>query len=151
MVKINVIAVGKVKESYFRDAIEEYKKRLGKFCLVNVVEVKEENTDNFAKDLKTEAQSIIPKIKGEAFALCIEGKQTDSENFAGIIKRCVDAGEEITFIIGSSFGLDDSVKSAAKNKISFSSMTFPHTLARVILFEQLYRAFMIISGGTYHK
>ena len=151
MIKINIVAVGKIKEEYFRAAVEEYKKRLGKFALVEMTEVKEENSGDTAKDLKTEAESILPKIKGESFALCIEGKESDSVEFAGKIKAGVDAGEQLTFIIGSSCGLDDSVKRAAKNKISMSKMTFPHTMARVILFEQLYRAFMIISGGTYHK
>ncbi len=151
MVKINVIAVGKVKEEYFRAAIEEYKKRLNKFAFVNLIEIKEENTDDFHRDLKTEAESILPKIKGESFALCVEGKEIDSVRFSKIIKSAVDAGEELTFVIGSSFGLDDSVKNAVKNRVSMSKMTFPHTMARVVLFEQLYRAFMIITGGTYHK
>ena len=151
MVKINVVAVGKVKEEYFRAAIEEYKKRLGKFAQIEITEIKEENSDDFRRDLKSEAESIIPRIKGESFALCIEGKQLDSVEFAKKIKTAVDAGEQLTFIIGSSCGLDDGVKNVVKNRISMSKMTFPHTMARVILFEQLYRAFMILSGGTYHK
>ena len=137
MIKINVVAVGKVKEEYFRAAIEEYKKRLGKFAQVEIIEIKEENSDDFRRDLKTEAESIIPRIKGESFALCIEGKQLDSVEFAKKIKTAVDAGEQLTFIIGSSCGLDDGVKNAVKNRISMSKMTFPPTMARVILFEQL--------------
>ena len=151
MVKVNVIAVGKIKEEYFRAAVEEYKKRLGKFCLINIIEIKEENTGDVKKDLASEAEDILPKIVGRSFALCVEGKETDSVNFAAEIKRAVDSGEELTFMIGSSNGLDESVKNAAKNRISFSKMTFPHTMARVILLEQIYRAFMINSGGTYHK
>lgn len=151
MIKVNVIAVGKVKEQYYKDAVEEYKKRLGKFCTVNLIEIKEENSDDYKKDIKLEAESIIPKITGESFALCIEGDKCDSLKLAETIKKAVDKGEQLTFIIGSSCGLDDGVKKAAKNKLSMSDMTFPHTLARVMLFEQLYRAFMIISGGTYHK
>ncbi|MBP5176982.1 MAG: 23S rRNA (pseudouridine(1915)-N(3))-methyltransferase RlmH [Clostridia bacterium] len=151
MVKLNVIAVGKVKEAYFRDAVDEYKKRLSKFAEVNLIEVKEENFFDAERNLKVEAESIIPKMKGESFALCVEGRQSDSEKFSKMIKSAVDAGRELTFVIGSSCGLDDSVKAAAKNRISLSEMTFPHTMARVILFEQLYRAFMIMSGGTYHK
>ncbi len=151
MIKINIIAVGKVKESYFREAVAEYSKRLSKFCQINMIEVKEENLADTKKSLQEEAKSIIPKLKGRSFALAIEGKQVDSVELSQIIKSAVSGGDELTFVIGSSCGLDDSVKNGVTQKISFSKMTFPHTLARVILFEQIYRAFTIISGSTYHK
>lgn len=151
MIKINVIAVGKVKESYFRDAIAEYSKRLNKFCQINLIEVREENLSNEQKSLKEEAKNIIPKLKGKSVALAIEGRQIDSVELSKMINSAISQGEELTFVIGSSCGLDDSVKQAVNDKISFSKMTFPHTLARVILFEQIYRAFTILSGNTYHK
>ena len=151
MIKINVIAVGKVKESYFREAVEEYSKRLQKFCKINIIEVKEENLSSVEKTLSTEAENIISKIKGESVALAVEGDKITSEGLAKLIGGAVDRGEELTFIIGSSNGLDQRVKLAAKRAISFSDMTFPHTLARVMLMEQIYRAFTIINGVTYHK
>ena len=151
MVKINIVAVGKVKEAYFRDAIAEYSKRLNKFCQINMIEVKEENLLDSKKSLQEEAKSIIPKLKGKSIALAIEGKQIDSVELSKTISKAISCGEELTFVIGSSCGLDDSVKNSVTEKISFSKMTFPHTLARVILFEQVYRAFTILSGSTYHK
>lgn len=151
MIKVNIIAVGKVKESYFKDAISEYSKRLNKFCQINMIEVKEENLSDEQKTLKEEAKNIIPKLKGKSVALAIEGKQIDSVELSEMINSSIAKGEELTFVIGSSCGLDDSVKKAVNEKISFSKMTFPHTLARVMLFEQIYRAFTIISGSTYHK
>ena len=151
MLKVNIIVVGKVKEGYFAAAIEEYKKRLSAFCTVSVTEVKESPLDTPSKILAAEAKDILRFIKGKTYALAIEGQKLSSEGFAAIVKSALDCGEQLTFIIGSSFGLDAGVKSASDGLISFSDMTFPHTFARVMLFEQLYRAFTIISGKTYHK
>lgn len=145
MQKINIVCVGKIKEDFYRNAVTEYLKRLSRFAKVEVKEIAE------GKDLEEEAQGILRAAKGYIIALCVEGDKLSSENLAKRIKTLCDKGEEITFIIGSSCGLSDTVKSEADFKLSFSDMTFPHQLMRVILCEQIYRAFMINSGSTYHK
>ncbi len=145
MQKINVVCVGKIKEEFFRDATAEYLKRLSRFAKVEVKELAE------GKDLEEEAQSIFRAAKGYVIALCVEGVKLSSEKMASHVKTLYDKGSEITFIIGSSFGLSNAVKDKADLKLSFSDMTFPHQLMRVILLEQIYRAFMINSGSTYHK
>ena len=145
MQKINVVCVGKIKEEYLRLAIAEYLKRLSRFAKVDIKELPEGRT------LKEEAEPILKAAKGFKIALCVEGEKFSSESFAQKIKSICDKGEEISLIIGSSCGLDKSVKDAADLKLSFSDMTFPHQLMRVILLEQVYRAFMINSGSEYHK
>lgn len=145
MQKINVVCVGKIKEEFYRGAVTEYLKRLSRFAKVEIKELAE------GKELEEEAQSILRAAKGYVIALCVEGKKVSSEGLASQIKTLSDKGEEITFIIGSSCGLSNSVKNEADFKLSFSDMTFPHQLMRVILLEQIYRAFMINSGSTYHK
>ena len=145
MQKINIVCVGKIKEDFYRSAVTEYLKRLSRFAKVEVKEIAE------GKDLEEEAQGILRAAKGYVIALCVEGDKLSSENLAKRIKTLCDKGEEITFIIGSSCGLSDTVKSEADFKLSFSDMTFPHQLMRVILLEQVYRSFMINSGSTYHK
>lgn len=145
MIKVNIVCIGKIKEDFFRQAIAEYSKRLSRFCKFEIKELAE------GKNLEEEADGIIRNLKGYVFALCIEGKKLSSENLAFEIKKLCDCGEEITFVIGSSCGLSDRVKMAADFKLSFSDMTFPHQMMRVILCEQIYRAFMINSGSEYHK
>lgn len=145
MQKINIVCVGKIKEKFYRDAVEEYLKRLSRFAKVTIKELPE------GKNPQSEAKSILKAFSGKTVALCIEGESCSSEELASYIKKLTDGGEEVTFIIGSSCGLADAVKSAAHFKLSFSRMTFPHQLMRVILCEQLYRAFMINGGGEYHK
>lgn len=145
MQKINVVCVGKIKEEYLRSAIAEYLKRLSRFAKVEVKELAE------CKSLKDEAEFILKAAKGFKIALCVEGEKLSSESFAQKIKTLCDKGEEISLIIGSSCGLDQAVKASADLKLSFSDMTFPHQLMRVILLEQVYRAFMINSGSEYHK
>ena len=145
MQKINIVCVGKIKEDYLRAALAEYLKRLSRFAKVEVIELAE------GKTLSDEAPHILKSAKGKILALCVEGKKLSSEQFAAEIKTLVDKGEEFSFIIGSSCGLSDEVKSRADYRISFSNMTFPHQLMRVILSEQIYRAFMINSGSEYHK
>lgn len=145
MQKINIVCVGKIKEEFYREAINEYLKRLMRFAKVEIKEVAE------GKNLEEEAEDILRLSKGKIIALCIEGEKYSSEALAKNIKKLCDAGEEFTFIIGSSCGLSDKVKNSADVKLSFSDMTFPHQLMRVILLEQLYRAFMINGGGKYHK
>ncbi len=145
MQKINIVCIGKIKEEFYRAALSEYLKRLSRFAKVEVKELQE------GKNLEEESASVLRNLKGFTIALCIEGKKLSSEGLAAEIKRVCDRGEELTFVIGSSCGLAQSVKDAANLKLSFSDMTFPHQLMRVVLAEQIYRAFMINSGSEYHK
>ena len=145
MIKIHFAVVGKLKESFYRDAVAEYQKRLSRFADVSLCEVAECAT------LKEESALLKRQFRGFVVALAVEGKKYDSEGFAAKLKELTDAGREVTFVIGSSCGLDESLKRAADLRVSFSDMTFPHQLMRVILFEQVYRAFMINTGSTYHK
>ena len=145
MQKINIVCVGKIKESFYRSAIDEYLKRLSRFARVEIKELAE------GKNPDGEAEAILRAAKGKIIALCIEGVKFSSIKLAEYVKDFCDRGEEATFIIGSSYGLSDSVKNKADLKLSFSDMTFPHQLMRVILMEQLYRSFMINGGGEYHK
>ncbi len=156
MFKVKIIAVGKIKEEYFQQAVAEYVKRAGRYAEVKIVEVKEENFCAEPSDkekemiLEKEGEGILKEVKGRVFALAIEGKKISSEGLKDLIKKSKDAGEELTFIIGGSYGLADKVKRGA-TLVSFSDMTFPHTLFRVMLTEQIYRAFNIMEGGKYHK
>ncbi len=157
MIKINLVAVGKVKEKYFLDGINEYSKRLSRFCEFNIIEVAEENfqkaDDSLINIIKEkEAEKILPHLKGLVYALAIEGEQLSSENLAKMIKSQIDKGQGvITFVIGGSYGLSNAIKKRANGLISFSKMTFPHTLFRLMFTEQLYRAFSINGGIAYHK
>jgi 23S rRNA (pseudouridine1915-N3)-methyltransferase len=157
---INIISVGKVKEKYFRDAIAEYSKRLGKYCKLNITEVQDEKTpENASSKEETaikdkEGDGILKHIKDNMFviALDIKGSAFKSEEFADYIENLGIIGKSnITFIIGGSLGLSEYVLSRADFRLSFSKMTFPHQLMRVILLEQIYRCFRIISGEPYHK
>ena len=145
MIKINIVCVGKIKEEFYRSAVAEYLKRLSRFAKVEIKELAE------GKNIEEEAPHILSAAKGFLIALCIEGKKLSSEGLASEIKRLCDKGEEISFVLGSSCGLSQKVKDAANLKLSFSDMTFPHQLMRVILTEQIYRAFMINSESSYHK
>ena len=157
MVKVNIIAVGKVKEKYFSDGIAEYKKRISKYADFNIIEVNEENFSKVDEALievikERECERILPHLKGVIFALAIEGKKYNSQSFAKQIKSLIDCGEGvITFVIGGSYGLSDKIKQKATGLISFSDLTFPHTLFRLMLSEQIYRAFSINAGSGYHK
>ena len=145
MQKIYFVVVGKIKESFYREAVAEYVKRLSRFAKVEIKELPEGvNPD-------AEASEILRACKGYTIALAVEGEKLSSEALAKKIKTLSDQGKEISFVIGSSCGLSDEVKKAADYKLSFSDMTFPHQLMRVILAEQVYRAFMINAGATYHK
>ena len=145
MQKINFVVVGKIKEAFYRAAVSEYVKRMTRFAKVEIKELSE------GVDPEAEADDILRSVKGYVIALAVEGEKFSSEKLADKIKKLCDQGKEITFVIGSSCGLSDRVKKAADYKLSFSDMTFPHQLMRVILAEQLYRAFMINAGSTYHK
>ena len=161
MIRINLITVGKLKEKYWRDAAAEYSKRLGAFCKLEIVELNESRlSDNpsekeIAAALENEAKAMkgYTDIKGAYnIAMCIEGKQLSSEELSRDIEQAAVGGSgNLVFIIGGSHGLTDEVKRRANFKLSMSKMTFPHQLARVMLLEQIYRAFMISSGGKYHK
>ena len=155
--KVRVIAVGKVKEKYFLEACGEYLKRLTRYADVSVIEVKEENfvtepsQSEIEQILKKEGANILKEIKGEVFVLAIEGKKYSSVEFSKLIKKSRDGVGEISLVIGGSYGVANEVKKIASGLISFSDMTFPHTLARVMILEQLYRGFNILSDGRYHK
>ena len=159
MMKITLICLGKLKEKYLRDAIDEYKKRLSRYCNLDIIELepirlseKPSQTD-IENALLKEAEMIIKKTpqNSDVFTLCIEGKALSSEEFSQNITVSQNEGKNITFIIGSSYGLCETVKAKSKLRLSFSKMTFPHQLFRVMLFEQLYRAFKINEGSAYHK
>ena len=145
MQKINFVVVGKIKESFYREAIAEYAKRLSRFVKLEIKELSE------GASPETEADDILRSLKGYIIALCVEGEKLSSEKLASRLKTLEDTGKEVTFVIGSSCGLSDRVKQAADFRLSFSDMTFPHQLMRVILAEQVYRAYMINAGATYHK
>ncbi len=145
MQKIRFVVVGKMKESFYREAMAEYVKRLSRFAKVEVVELPELST------LQQEGVEILKACKGYVVALAVEGEKLSSEKLAQKLQKLTDEGKDVSFIIGSSCGLSDDVKRAADYRLSFSDMTFPHQLMRVILAEQVYRAFMINSGSTYHK
>ena len=145
MVKIHLVVVGKIKERFYREAVGEYVKRLSRFADLEIRELPERAT------LKEEGEDILRAAKGYVIALAVEGGKVSSEKLAGKIKELCDRGKEITFIIGSSYGLCDEVKKRADFLLSFSDMTFPHQLMRVILLEQVYRSFMINAGSEYHK
>jgi len=160
MIQITVISVGKIKEKYFVSAIEEYEKRLKRYASMNLIELKDEAVPDTLSEnerrivLEKEGQRIIEKIPHGSYvvALCVEGKQISSEELSEFINNSALSGKShITFIIGGSLGLSDEVKKKADFKLSFSKMTFPHRLMKVILMEQIYRAFTIIEGKTYHK
>jgi 23S rRNA (pseudouridine1915-N3)-methyltransferase len=159
MISVKFITLGTLKESYLREAAAEYGKRLGAFCRFELIELKEERLpDNPSRAeienaLAREAAAIEKHISPKAYriAMCVEGKQQSSEELATTLEEISSRHSEICFIIGSSFGLDESVKRSAHLRLSVSKLTFPHQLMRVILAEQLYRAMNILDGGKYHK
>ncbi len=158
--KIRVIAVGKIKEKYIRDGINEYLKRLSRYCSVEIIEVEDEKTQenltnreiDIIKD--KEGKRILSKISPNSYiiSLVIEGKQMSSEELANKIEDLMIEGvNDLTFIIGGSLGLSREVIEKSNLKLSFSKMTFPHQLMRMVLLEQIYRSFRIIRGEPYHK
>lgn len=158
--KITIVAVGKVKEKFYRDAIAEFEKRLSKYCKLEIVEVADEKTPDNAsasQELQIKAKEgdrILSSIKDDmhVIALAIEGKPLSSTELADKIDKLGISGKSsIAFVIGGSLGLDERVLKRADFKLSFSPMTFPHQLMRVILLEQIYRAYRIIAGEPYHK
>ncbi|WP_455529130.1 23S rRNA (pseudouridine(1915)-N(3))-methyltransferase RlmH [Ruminococcus sp.] len=158
MMNINLIVIGKLKEDYLRSACGEYIKRLGRYCTFEIHELDEcrlsesPSDKEIAAALKKEAEQIKKYAKGMIVPMCIEGKQLSSPELSEKITGAGVSGQStVTFIIGSSFGLDPEIKDIGALKLSMSKMTFPHQLARVMLLEQIYRAFQIAEGGKYHK
>ena len=159
MPNITVISVGTLKEGYLRDAVSEYKKRLSQYARVDEITLKEEAIKNeedpseIKRALDAEGAKILAAVPKDAhiIALCVEGKEYSSPDLAKLIGRASDEKGRIALIIGSSHGLSDTVKSAADTKLSFSKLTFPHQLMKVILMEALYRSFTILAGKKYHK
>ena len=158
--KITVITVGKIKEKYLKDAIAEYSKRLSKYCKLEIVEVADEKTIDNASEVvedsirSKEAERILKYVKEDAFIVTLEinGKQLSSEELADKINKLgVQGTSHIIFIIGGSIGLGTEVLAKSNYALSFSKMTFPHQLMRVILLEQVYRSYRIINGEPYHK
>ena len=158
--KITIIAVGKVKEKFYRDALAEYGKRLGKYCRLEVVEVEDEKTPDKAGEAlelqikEKEAQRILKYVKEDAYLITleIEGRKMDSVSFAKKLEKLATYGtSHIQFVICVSLRLHDMVSARADEKISFSDMTFPHQLMRILLEEQIYRGYRIICGEPYHK
>lgn len=158
--KISILCVGKIKESFYRQAIDEYAKRLSKYCKFEVVEVTDEKTPDTASAAQEdqikekEANRLLEKIKEDAyvFTLEIKGKRFTSESFSECIdKITIQGNSHLIFIIGGSLGLHEKVLKRSNQAISFSDMTFPHQLMRVILAEQIYRAFRIMKNEPYHK
>ena len=141
MLNVKLVCVGTLKEAYLRDAVKEYEKRLGAYCKFTTAELKDDFQLPAAVDIK----------RAYKIALCVEGKQHSSEEFAAMLDKTALSHGELVLVIGGSDGLPEAVKAMCDYRLSFSRMTFPHQLMRVILLEQLYRAFNINSNGKYHK
>lgn len=159
MLSIQIICVGKIKENYLKDAISEYSKRLSRYCKLTITELPDEKipdklNDNLSTEIKSkECSNIINHIKKDSFvfALDLKGKEFTSEEFSSKLDSLSLETSHITFIIGGSLGLNSDVLSRANQKVCFSKMTFPHQLIRVFLLEQIFRAFKISNGETYHR
>ena len=156
MIKINLVCMGDIKEKYLRDAIDEYFKRISRFAELKIVELKEHvsksnNTADIQNNLLKDAEEMKKYLKGYVFCLDLNGKMLKSEEFSKKIEKISLTNSEITFIIGASNGIHETIKSLCNEKLSFSLFTFPHQLMRVIFLEQLYRAFTILNNIAYHK
>ena len=159
MLTINIVCIGKLKEKFFKDAIAEYSKRLSKYCKLNILELPDEKipdklNSNIENEIKTkECTNIINHIKKDSYVICLDltGKELSSEEFSKDIENISMQSSQITFIIGGSLGLNKQILSLANQKICFSKMTFPHQLIRIFLLEQIFRAFKISNGETYHR
>lgn len=156
--KIKIIAVGKLKDTYFQEACGEYQKRLTRFCALEMLELQDIKNPQLSSEalclevIEKEGDAILKKLENEyVVALCIEGKALSSEEFATMIEKTAIEKGKITFVIGGSLGLGEAVKKRADMLLSISRMTFPHAVARVLLLEQLYRGYKIIGNEKYHK
>lgn len=160
MIKITILSVGKIKEKYFADGISEYAKRLKRYCKLELIEVADEKTPDSASEREElqikekEGKRLFKYIKEDAYviALAVEGKQLDSVELSHKLEKLAVSGvSHIIFIIGGSLGLDNRITNRADFKLSFSRMTFPHQMMRMILLEQIYRGYRIMKGEPYHK
>lgn len=150
---IKIICLGKIKEKYFNDAIKEYEKRLSKYTKLEIIELNDEKDNDIKVCLQKEKVSILNHIKEKdnIIILDIEGKEYTSLELSNFLEKELTINSNITFLIGSSNGLDEEIKKLTNKKISFSRLTFPHQLFRIILLEQIYRSFKIINNEAYHK
>ena len=157
--KITILCVGKIKEKFYRDAIAEYSKRLSRYCKLDIIEVAENASDTVENQIREkEAERILTRLDKEAkegayiFALAIDGKELDSVELSKKIENLGTSGiSQIVFLIGGSLGMSENLLKRADCKLSFSKMTFPHQLMRVVLLEQIYRSYRIMNGEPYHK
>ena len=149
---ISIITVGKIKEKYIKDGIDDYLKRLSKYTKVELIELEDVSFDK-SKTLKVESEKILKRINTKSYIITleIEGNELNSIELSNLIEKSIDKYTDITFVIGGSYGLDDSVKKLSNYKLSFSKMTFPHQLFRLLFLEQLYRSFKIMKNEEYHK
>lgn len=159
MLNINLVCIGKLKESFFKDAVDEYSKRLSKYCNLNIIEIQDEklpnkiNESNIQAVKYKEGQKIIASLKKDSYIICLDlnGKQISSEDFSKHIENIsLNYNSSITFIIGGTLGIHSDVLNICNEKVCFSKMTFPHQLIRIFLLEQLFRAFKISHNETYH-
>jgi len=150
---IKIITVGQLKEKYLKEAVEEYKKRISKYTNLEIIEIKDEGLVEEAKAIELEGEKINKYISNKDYIITleIEGKQMSSVEFSNKLERIQIENSNIVFIIGGSYGLSKDIKDKSNLKLSFSKMTFPHQLFRVILLEQIYRSYKIINNERYHK
>ena len=150
---IKIICIGKIKEKYTSDAINDYLKRLSKYTKIEIIELPNYNSDNISEILIHEKELILKNIKDKDYIITleIEGKQLDSISFSNKINEIFNHNSNISFIIGGSYGIHQDIKNISNYSLSFSKMTFPHQLFRLILLEQIYRSFKIQNNETYHK
>lgn len=149
---ITLITIGKIKEKYIDEGIKDYLKRLSKYTKIELIELDDESFDK-TKTLKVEAEKILKRLNKKSYIITleIEGKELSSIELSSLIDNSINNYGDITFIIGGSYGLDDSIKNLSNYKLSFSKMTFPHQLFRLLFLEQLYRSFKILNNEQYHK
>ena len=149
---ITIICVGKIKKKYIKIGIEDYIKRIKKYTKIEIIEIEDESFDKI-KTLKIEAEKIEKKLNKKSFIITLEidGKQLNSVELSNLINNSITKYSDITFVIGGSYGLDDSIKQLSNYKLSFSNLTFPHQLFRLIFLEQLYRSYKILNNEVYHK
>ena len=149
---INLVCVGQLKEEFWKEATREYQKRLQRFCKINIKELSEQNKyQDKNRILFEEGREILENMQGYSILLDIDGKELSSQQLADMLKNIAQQQSTINFIIGGSYGVSDEVKNRADERLSLGKITLPHNLARVVVIEQIYRAFMINSGSKYHK
>ena len=159
MLTINILCIGNIKEDFFKSAINEYSKRLSKYCKLNIVELPDEKIPdklniNMTEQIKEkESNNIINHLPKDTYIICLDltGKEYSSENFSSKLENLSQITSNITFVIGGSLGIHKNLLNKANEKICFSKMTFPHQLIRIFLLEQIFRAFKISNGETYHR